>query len=525
MSLRRRDTFFILFFISALISISGNSYALMAWGDDARECMRDIAIQEIIPSDWPVRYDSQDMMVFEKFVDRQSRRALKAYAEPDQQAVISYKDGVETLIVETARFPEGRAVLIMPVPSNPEVEEGNQDIFPEFSNKVFYRLFGGSEILTTNFEYTYQPEKVEKSERIKQRAYQRTLCSGKAETYLMTGIKSKESLNVHRLPCADVLVLNVGNSEEFIAFFNENFYKITDSQKPVIDYYIKKNWRFAIIRVRYPETGEINPPVKLTFKTPEIMFPLKICQINNPGSETTNINLFVFSDKDFGAKNFYRVWRGDKKEIAVDLPDLPHKLTVLTGIVDNERKEGDLVPTSARTSAWILPVSRDNFGFYLFITILWLIIIFAVLYLEKLKYIKPVSMLCKAIAVYLLIPLVVLSVVSVKDKGSGNSYYIQCQKNTKELATALEMYSTDNGGKYPDRLGKLVPDYVSSIPNCPDSGSDSYSYPSYRQNKTIPSLSHRLICRNRHSGVMGRNRKPVVFPLCGEVRIILDDGK
>ncbi len=524
MSLQKKATYSILLLIITFISISGKSYALMAWGEDADEQMQEIAINQLIPPGRFIRYDFQDMMVFEKFVDRQSRRALRAYSEPDLQAVISYKEGVETLVVETAKLPEDNPVVIIPIPAETEVGEGSQDIFPELSNNVFYRLFGKSNILMTEYEYAYEPEKVDMGDILKRRAHQRNVSMNIKKHYSAEGLKSKDNLKVHRLPSVDVLMLNTVDSEEFIAFFNENFNGISDSKKPLIDYYIKKKWRFAVINVPYPEKGEITPPVKFTFKTPEIVFPLKISAINNPYRDKTNINLFFFSGKDFGAKNFYRIWQGDKKEITVGLPDFPDRLTVLTGIVDNGRKEGDLAPTSAKTSVWILPVNRDNFGFYLFITILWLIIIFAGLYLEKLKYIKPVSMFWKAIAVCLLISLVMLSVVSIKDRNSGNDCFIKCQKNIKELMTALEMYSTDNGGKYPDRLGKLVPDYIKAIPTCPDSGTDSYSHPSYIRSEKQGCLP-RIICRNRHAGIDDRNNRPVVFPLCGEVRIVLDDGK
>ena len=42
-----------------------------------------------------------------------------------------------------------------------------------------------------------------------------------------------------------------------------------------------------------------------------------------------------------------------------------------------------------------------------------------------------------------------------------------CKANLKNTATACEMYSTDNAGRYPHSLGKLVPLYLSQIPVCP----------------------------------------------------------
>ncbi len=51
-----------------------------------------------------------------------------------------------------------------------------------------------------------------------------------------------------------------------------------------------------------------------------------------------------------------------------------------------------------------------------------------------------------------------------------------CKSNLKNIGTACEMYSTDWGGKYPTSLtGKLTPNYLKTIPECPAAGSDTYS--------------------------------------------------
>ncbi len=55
-----------------------------------------------------------------------------------------------------------------------------------------------------------------------------------------------------------------------------------------------------------------------------------------------------------------------------------------------------------------------------------------------------------------------------------------CKSNCKNLATALEMYASDNGGRYPHHLGKLLHgNYLKVIPTCPAAGEDTYS-PTYQ---------------------------------------------
>jgi hypothetical protein len=49
-----------------------------------------------------------------------------------------------------------------------------------------------------------------------------------------------------------------------------------------------------------------------------------------------------------------------------------------------------------------------------------------------------------------------------------------CKSNLKNIGTALEMYSTDNGGKYPKGLDALTPKYLKTIPECPAAAAMTY---------------------------------------------------
>lgn len=53
--------------------------------------------------------------------------------------------------------------------------------------------------------------------------------------------------------------------------------------------------------------------------------------------------------------------------------------------------------------------------------------------------------------------------------------FVGCTSNLKNIATALEMYSTDNLGLYPKQLSQIVPKYLKLIPECPSAGEDTYS--------------------------------------------------
>jgi hypothetical protein len=58
----------------------------------------------------------------------------------------------------------------------------------------------------------------------------------------------------------------------------------------------------------------------------------------------------------------------------------------------------------------------------------------------------------------------------------GGTCWSNCKSNLKNIGTALEMYSSDYGGRNPDSLQKLVPRYLASIP----------TYDGPRRNQLIP---------------------------------------
>lgn len=50
-----------------------------------------------------------------------------------------------------------------------------------------------------------------------------------------------------------------------------------------------------------------------------------------------------------------------------------------------------------------------------------------------------------------------------------------CRNNLKNISTGLEMYSTDNSGKYPRILSAVSPQFLPRIPSCPAAERDTYS--------------------------------------------------
>jgi serine/threonine protein kinase len=77
----------------------------------------------------------------------------------------------------------------------------------------------------------------------------------------------------------------------------------------------------------------------------------------------------------------------------------------------------------------------------------------------------------------------------------SRQYYSSCCANLRNIATALEMYSTDNRGNYPSALSSLTPNYLRSIPPCPAAGFDTYSSKYSASNQPDQFL---LMCGGKH---------------------------
>ena len=93
----------------------------------------------------------------------------------------------------------------------------------------------------------------------------------------------------------------------------------------------------------------------------------------------------------------------------------------------------------------------------------------------------------KVVRVVLLLSVLVILTVSaltmyvVQESSRSSSHcrtgaqYTSCKSNLKNLATALEMYYTDNG-VYPGDLNALTPAYMKTLPRCVENRNNDYCY-------------------------------------------------
>lgn len=90
-----------------------------------------------------------------------------------------------------------------------------------------------------------------------------------------------------------------------------------------------------------------------------------------------------------------------------------------------------------------------------------------------------------------------------------------CKSNLKNLGTAMEMYSTDWSGRYPQNPAvQLVPNYLKTLPECPAAGTDTYSStfelgPKATYNTRSFEDYYFVYCRGNHHSNVGI---PVNYP-------------
>ncbi len=100
-------------------------------------------------------------------------------------------------------------------------------------------------------------------------------------------------------------------------------------------------------------------------------------------------------------------------------------------------------------------------------------------------------------------------------KARAQGQLTACKSNCKNIATALEMYASDNGGRYPTTASldaKLTTgNYLKLIPTCPAAGSNTYSA-TYMVTQTPDAFSYNCSGNNHGKAYTGFNLAANNYP-------------
>jgi hypothetical protein len=195
------------------------------------------------------------------------RKGVDLY-EPSQKAIILWDDGYENLILQVKYKGEASDFAwIVPVPSEPDVRAVDGDIFAEISEYTQQRGWWNAAFYFR--KHGIREEKVEVLERKKVSVY-------------------------------DVAVLNAKDASVLISWLNENGFSFPQKGRRILEEYIEKKWTFAALRIHPDEEKlwvekSLNEgtlvPLKFTFLSKEIVYPLKLSSLNKGETE---VLLYVF---------------------------------------------------------------------------------------------------------------------------------------------------------------------------------------------------------------------------------------
>ena len=484
----------------------------------------------MIPRSNELKFPTEVMQRFNRCIDTKSDAPFESFIAPTQQAVILYKDGKESLTIEVPPLEDTEFAWVVPTPAYPEVKKGDASIFPKLSNEVFRKLFSKFILnkYTSGMGLTAKGDEEEK--------------------------KPEPPVIVHERKTVgkfDTAILSAKDPSALLNWLDENNFYFPENGKPALDFYVNKKWYFVAMKVINTEKGESLHPVEFIFKTDKPVYPMKMTSIEGG---TSKVNLYVFADREMGSDGLFRIWKGKSKEL--NMPkEFPPYATVLTYFRENKKIEDDIFLKPSCSKVYYIPLMFPEILTLLAIIIIFGLFLSGILTFKRkgrkdesagneenngsdnddnlpynssgekensgigLTLVKPNTINIIACILYILAAFILYSNFT---RAYHQRQHAECSSNSKNVGTALEMYSTDNKGHYPKKLSDITPDYLRVIPTCPLSGDDTFSASYHSQ---MEPDAYSFYCSNRHYGLGFKpNDFPVVFPPCNGFRIVFMDS-
>jgi len=299
---------------------------------------------------------------------------------PDQQALISYSDGVEVLVIETRVEASGAELAwVVPTPTRPEVSAGTTGTFPTLRAIVSPRLrdLGGAGLvlglncllMVVALEFLL----------FKQRkswggpgvllvvlllillgCFALLPSLGKARGGAAEPTAGVEVLERNVVGSYDVAVLAASDAGLLITWLTTNGFAVPREDEPTIAAYVKEGWCFTASRLRRPDSTSpvLTPhPLVLKFPTPTPVYPMRLTA--HGMDDALELDLYVFGPGTASAsgmrvittdavirvpstgapsRDVYEVAHATLNELTANATHL----TLLRGVIPRESITGDL---------------------------------------------------------------------------------------------------------------------------------------------------------------------------------------
>ncbi|MFA6994754.1 MAG: DUF2330 domain-containing protein [Candidatus Paceibacterota bacterium] len=188
--------------------------------------------------------------------------------EADQKAIIAFENGVEHLILSVEY--EGNADdfgWIVPVPSKPTLDSVRKDIFDCVEGMI-----------DKPYVEEYYPPVLGNLEGI-----------GSSTNKYVNVIESKVMGDLK------TEVIDTNDKQLFFDWLNKNGYQYPTAKIDILDHYIDNHWYFVLSKVNAVENNSNTQPIKISFATPQIVYPMMISQLSLPETETSKEKMLMYN--------------------------------------------------------------------------------------------------------------------------------------------------------------------------------------------------------------------------------------
>ncbi len=263
------------------------------------------------------------------FADGKFFRRLEVADEPGistQRAVVAFKDGVETLIVQSDIESAGKSVgWLLPLPAEPTLIEAcqpmtlnalTQIVTPDFANSksglmIFFLALMGLTIYACLDHVHCKKNSIKRGHLISLFTLLILIMISLFMVPSLMGVRAKvaggdvEILQSTKAGVYDVSIINAQNGDAVTEWLTSNGFACPPSATPVLNEYIKDDWCFLAAKVLPETTGDVtHHPLRVSFPTSQAIYPLRLT-----GSDGAHIqlDLFVIADKQ-AATSKMKTW-------------------------------------------------------------------------------------------------------------------------------------------------------------------------------------------------------------------------
>ncbi|KAF0241264.1 MAG: hypothetical protein FD180_4539 [Planctomycetota bacterium] len=247
------------------------------------------------------------------FPTKPEKARTEPVGEPEQLAVITFDGTRQTMALRVAYDgPVESFAWVLPAPARPEIEVEPGDPFGECAQTV------------------YDAMKVRYDWFLKNRPELADVIPGTTEgpaAASLTGLlRPVRILETKQAGDYQVTVLDASDAGALKKWLDESGYGMPDGAEKVLEFYVKKKWFFAAIKVRTEAKPQDLKPIRISFDAARPVFPLRISSLN---AGATRVRIWLwhlpFPEKDresgAGAPWTWLAHRGPRIRFSKELKD------------------------------------------------------------------------------------------------------------------------------------------------------------------------------------------------------------